>query len=75
MSEHQRSRSEITAEGFREVDNRLTGIETLLTDIRQILVDLADAHSEHRHATRDGIDRLGTRVYALEHSRGSNGGE
>lgn len=65
----------IIAEGFREVDDRLTGIERSLADIKRILVDLADAQSEHRHATRDAVDRLGTRVLALEHSLRANGAE
>jgi len=61
-----RTRAQITAEGFREIDSRLERMETMLADIRRIIVDLADGHSEHRHATRDAVDRLGTRVRALE---------
>jgi hypothetical protein len=70
-----RTSREVTAEALREIDARMSRQETLLEDIKRILVGLADGQSEHRHHTRDAIDRLGTRVHALEHARASNGGE
>jgi len=62
------------AEAIREIDERFSRVESLLADIRRILVDLADAQSEHRHGTRDAIDRLGTRVHALELVSGAGNG-
>jgi len=59
----QRSRSEITAEGFRELDEH----RVLLEDIKRVLMDLAEGQLEHRAHTRDNVDRLGTRVLAVEH--------
>lgn len=78
-----RTSREITAEALREIDARLTGIETLLGDMKRILVDLADAQSEHRSHTRDALDRIGTRLLNVERrtvvlenqQQASNGGE
>ncbi len=62
-----RTSREVTAEALREIDGRFSRVENLLEDIKRILVDLSDAHSEHRH---------GTRVNALERvaPRAANGG-
>lgn len=77
-----RSSREITAEALREIDARLTSIETLLGDMKRILVDLADAQSESRAHTRDALDRIGTRLLnverrtvVLENQQAANGGE
>ncbi len=72
-----RTSREVMAEALREIDDRFGRVETLLEDIKRILVDTVDGHNEHRHFTRDAIDRLGTRVRALEFvaPKAANGGE
>ena len=61
-----RSSKEVMAEALREIDARFGRIETLLTDIKQIIVDLADGQMRADAHAKDAIDRIGTRVLNLE---------
>jgi hypothetical protein len=73
-----RSSREVTADAIREIDTRLGSIETMLADIRRIVVHLSDGQNEHRSHVQDQFDRLGTRVHHLERlasNGGHNGGE
>lgn len=67
------SRNEAIAEAIRELADdqdelRLMMKEALrmLVEVRDVVVELSQAQAEHRDAVRDGVDRLGTRVFAVE---------
>jgi BMFP domain-containing protein YqiC len=62
-----RTSREVLADALREIDRRLE-------EITRILVHSVDGQNEHRHHTRDQLDRLGTRVHELER-RTANGAE
>jgi hypothetical protein len=66
-----RTSREVMAEALREIDGRFGRIESLLEDLKRILIDLADGQNEHRAHTRDQLDRLGTRVLTVEHRLGN----
>lgn len=67
-------RNAIIAEALRELaagqDEQTELLHQVLEgqkQIRQAIVTLADGLAQHQHATRDAVDRLGTRVLSAEH--------
>jgi hypothetical protein len=60
------SRNEAIAEALTEVAAELDEHRTLLQDIRRILVDLADGHTELRARVIEDSSRQGERVMRIE---------